>query len=77
MKLNIVNEDGTPLDIPNSDIFNVDCSGYGCLWCNKCPVGEFYKETEEEKDYHKKMLEYDKLHNPTIYKILVKSRKSL
>ena len=48
------------------------CDGYSCDWCGRCPEGSLWKIPDEDKEvweeYQKQLLEYDKIHNPSLYK---------
>lgn len=54
-----------------------ECIGYSCIFCDKCPYGSHWKVPEEDKkiweEYQKQRLEYHKIHNPTMAKILMVS----
>lgn len=82
----IINEDGTdfyppknPLKEKWDDLYppnqryksRINCEGYSCIWCDKCPNGYHWKVPEEDKeiwDQHiKEIHEYLKEHNPTTY----------
>lgn len=80
--INIVNGDGTSMDdypknplkekwdrlyppiiMPqNSQV----CDGYSCMWCGRCPRGEYWKVPEEDKEaweaYQEEVHEYNVLH---------------
>ena len=47
---------------------------YSCLSCGKCPNGVYFKIPKEDLIEYKKYLEeideYNKIHNPNMYKIL-------
>ena len=55
------------------------CDGYSCMWCGRCPRGDNWKVPEEDKEvweeYRKQRREYDKIHNPRLYKMLNKLDK--
>ena len=37
------------------------CDGYSCMWCGRCPDGDYWKVPEEDKEaYDKYKAEYDK-----------------
>ena len=44
------------------------CDGYSCMWCGRCPHGDYWKCPEEDKEvyeqYIKERREYTELHNP-------------
>ncbi len=48
------------------------CDGYSCMWCGRCPHGENWKVPEEDMEewnkYRKELEEYDRNHNPSLYK---------
>ena len=53
---------------------------YGCLNCNKCPDGDLFnvpkEDLEEYKKYLEEVIKYNKVHNPTLAKVLkYKSRE--
>ncbi len=84
----IVNEDGTSIDFelpefplkekwdrlypPTKD--GEPCWGYRCMYCHRCPSGEYWKVPEEDKEvweqYQIKVREYNKIHNPSLYKMV-------
>ena len=51
-----------------------DCRGYCCMYCDKCPHGSHWEIPEDDievfKEYKKQLLEYHKIHNPTIVKLM-------
>ena len=83
----IINEDGTDFHPPVNPLKDKwdrlyppnqkhkdksNCEGYGCMWCDLCPNGSYWKVPEEDKeiwDRHIKDVDrYLKLHNPTLYR---------
>lgn len=30
------------------------CDGYSCMWCSRCPAGEYWKCPEEDLDVYRK-----------------------
>lgn len=46
------------------------CDIYSCMWCDRCPKGDYWKVPEENKEiwdkYQRQIYEYDKVHNPSI-----------
>ena len=54
--------------------FSQVCDGYSCMWCGRCPRGDYWKVPEEDKevweDYQKQCREYDRIHNPRLYALL-------
>lgn len=55
------------------------CDGYSCMWCDRCPEGSNWKVPEEDLEIWNKYLddclEYDRIHNPTMYKDIIKYRE--
>ena len=55
------------------------CDGYSCMWCGRCPRGDNWKVPEEDKeiweDYRRQCREYNRIHNPRLYKMLNKLGK--
>lgn len=47
------------------------CDGYSCMWCDRCPKGSNWKVPEEDKEiykeYQKQIIEYHKIHNPSLF----------
>ena len=47
------------------------CDGYSCMWCDRCPNGTHWEVPEEDKkeyeEYQQQIVEYHKIHNPTLY----------
>ncbi len=80
--IEIVNEDGTPItNTPRNGLYEKypECKseGYKCMYCGDCPSGDNFDVTklpEEDQVVFKKWLEdcreYNKIHNPTIYRKL-------
>ena len=58
--------------------FSQVCDGYSCMWCGRCPHGEYWKVPEEDKevyaDYCRELREYDKIHNPGLYAMYSKGK---
>lgn len=50
------------------------CDGYGCMFCGRCPKGEYWEVPEEDRkvweEYQKQLKEYHRVHNPSLYKFL-------
>ena len=50
------------------------CDGYSCMCCRRCPKGSYWKVPEEDREvwdkYRKEVMEYHKIHNPKLYKML-------
>lgn len=87
--MELVNDDGTeftppenPLKekwdrlyppTPNPQASQV-CDGYSCMWCGRCPRGEYWKVPEEDKEvyeqYKKDFEAYMREHNPDVYERL-------
>lgn len=59
--------------IPKPEYSQV-CDGYSCMYCGRCPKGDNWEIPKEDKEvwdrYQKQIMEYHKLHNPDLYKIL-------
>lgn len=80
LPIEVVNEDGTPItDHPKNPLFDIypQCKweGYKCMYCGKCPAGEYFKVTElprEEQDmyyaYQEECRKYNEIHNPSLVK---------
>ena len=75
----IVNEDGTSMDdFPKNPLaekwkrYSQVCDGYSCAFCGRCPRGDYWKIPEEDKEiwagYQKQLKEYNRIHNPSMYK---------
>lgn len=51
-----------------------NCEGYSCIFCGRCPHGSNWKVPTEDKEiwdeYQKQVLEYHKIHNPNLAKLL-------
>ena len=66
----------TCLDFKMSGIAN-----YNCLECKKCPEGSDFEipkeDLQEYREYLLKVDEYNKLHNPELYKKLELSNKNI
>lgn len=49
------------------------CDGYSCDWCGRCPHGSLWEVPDEDKkawkQYLKEVDEYNKRHNPSMFKI--------
>lgn len=62
-----------PIPMPQ---YSQVCDGYSCMWCGRCPEGEYWEVPEEDKEiweqYRERQIEYDKIHNPLLYSIMVK-----
>lgn len=56
------------------DLEKNNLENYSCLSCGKCPNGIYFKIPKEDLKLYKKYLEevdeYNKVHNPNMYKIL-------
>lgn len=77
----IINEDGTDYNPPKNPLAEKwkklypSCSNdgdtYKCIYCGKCPYGEYWYVPEEDRDefnkYGKVLAEYDAIHNPSLY----------
>ena len=61
--------DGTPFDPPKNPLkekwdklypptpmpyYSQVCDGYSCMWCGRCPSGDYWKVPEEDKDIYDK-----------------------
>ena len=88
MSFEIVNEDGTSMDdFPKNPLaekwkhlypstpmpqYSQVCDGYSCMWCGRCPRGDYWKVPEEDKEiwagYQKQLKEYNRIHNLSMYK---------
>lgn len=93
----IVNEDGTEMDdypenplkekwdklYPPTQRYDsgVNCEGYSCMWCSKCPHGSYWKVPEEDREVYnehlKQCYEYHKIHNPSMYQRIKEYYESL
>lgn len=55
-----------PVPMPQ---FSQVCDGYSCMWCSRCPRGDYWKVPEEDQaiwnEYQKQIQEYHKVHNPS------------
>lgn len=54
--------DGTPYDPPENPLIAKykpdDCDfDYKCMWCSKCPLGDHFKISEEDRDVYKTYLD--------------------
>ena len=42
------------------------------MWCGRCPRGDYWKVPDEDKEvwagYQKQLKEYNRIHNPSMYK---------
>lgn len=51
------------------------CDGYSCMCCGRCPKGDYWEVPEEDKEvwdkYQNDILEYYKLHNPSMFEGIV------
>jgi hypothetical protein len=99
----LINEDGTSMEnfpknplkekwdklyppIPKVEYSQV-CDGYSCMWCGRCPNGEYWKVPEEDieiwNNYQEQIRQYNQLHNPDLtktmddylQKVLIKEKK--
>ena len=68
-------EDGSPFNPPSNPLWNKwlekyppcpmpeysqVCDGYSCMWCGRCPHGDYWKVPEEDKEvYDKWQVEYN------------------
>ena len=56
------------------------CDGYSCMWCGRCPYGDYWKVPEEDKDvweaYQAELKEYDRIHNPGLYAFYMKAKEN-
>lgn len=47
------------------------CDGYSCMWCGRCPEGEYWEVPEEDKEiweqYREQLREYERIHNPSLF----------
>ena len=87
--LQIVNEDGTELSLPENPLiekwtklypatpmpqFSQVCDGYSCMWCDRCPKGEYWEVPDDDKEiweeYQRQVEEYLKIHNPSLSDII-------
>lgn len=78
----VLNDDGTEFNPPINPLkekwdklypptpmpqFSQVCDGYSCMWCGRCPSGEYWKCPEEDKEiyeqYLKEYREYMRAHN--------------
>ena len=91
----IANEDGTSMDdfaknslaekwkhlYPPTPMpqYSQVCDGYSCVFCGRCPRGDYWKVPEEDKEiwagYQKQLKEYNRIHNPRLYEMLNKLDK--
>lgn len=54
------------------------CEEYSCSLCDMCPLGEFYKNSEEGyNECQKQEMEYNQLFNQNNYDEFTKIRKKL
>lgn len=48
---------------------------YGCMECSKCPFGGEWEIPEDDleiwNEYQNRILEYHKIHNPELYRIVM------
>lgn len=85
-QIELINEDGTTLeDMPTNPLkekwtklyppipkpeFSQVCDGYSCMWCGRCPNGDYWEVPEEDKEvweqYQAKVREYNMVHNPSL-----------
>lgn len=77
----ILNEDGTEYDPPRNPLEekweklypSCGSGGYKCMYCGKCPHGEYWKVPEEDKDdwvaYMMTVHQYDIDHGNVINEI--------
>jgi hypothetical protein len=64
-------EDGTPFNPPENPLlekwnklypptkkpeYSQVCDGYSCMWCGRCPHGEYWKVPEEDVDEYNEWL---------------------
>lgn len=46
------------------------CDGYSCMWCGRCPKGDYWKVPEEDKEiwdkYQRQIYQYYKIHVQSI-----------
>lgn len=85
----IFNEDGTSFNPPENPLkdkwaklypptpmpqYSQVCDGYSCMWCGRCPRGEYWKIPEEDREVYKAYVdEYNQYiidHNPEIKLII-------
>lgn len=72
----VINADGTICNPPTNPLINkyppipdgtTVCDGYSCMWCGRCPMGEYWKVPEEDRDtyegYVKELDSYIREHN--------------
>ena len=55
-----------------NEMKNYICEGYDCEFCDVCPLGEFWKTSEEGiegcNEYQRQILQYSDICNQSIYK---------
>lgn len=56
------------------DKYSLVCDGYSCMYCGRCPKGDYWKIPKEDKEvwnkYQKEIMEYHRVHNPNLYKAM-------
>ena len=69
----ILNEDGTKFDPPINPIsekYKRNCIDYTCMYCGRCPHGDYWKVPEEDREeyekYRKIINDYVMSHNPSM-----------
>lgn len=76
--MTVVNDDGTEFNPPmlpeyNALIDKYICKSgfdYGCMYCNRCPLGDYFNPTDDEQDIIQKQKalynQYIIDHNPSL-----------
>lgn len=67
-----------PVSIPE---YSEVCDGYSCDGCSRCPYGTEWIVPEEDleiwNEYQNEVLEYNKIHNPNLYKLNIEGKKKI
>lgn len=80
----LLNDDGTVFDPPVNPLKEKwdklypptkdgqPCWGHRCMFCHRCPMGDYWKCPDEDRDIYDKYLEeywaYMRAHNPSMFK---------
>ena len=65
MNITVINGDGTDYDPPKNPLAEkweklyppCNTSGYSCMFCRKCPHGDYWKVPEEDTDTYNKYIQ--------------------
>ena len=84
----IINSDGTNFDPPiHPEMHKIEekypmCKswGYNCMYCDKCPLGQYFKPSDEEEERilreRKELInKYILEHNPDMKEILERNKR--